>query len=556
MRLLGSLFSCFQRDAARGRALRCLEVPCFVCRDKIPSAHQAHNPSRLPCWKRARSGSRWQRAVSPSSPSAPLMLPERGDAAGVGEPRAAISVPGASSSTSRAAAAGNPCGSFPLTRCVAAAPAAPGPTGSVPRGGSAAARRSHGPSPAEATAVRGHDASRPETRLAGQPPYLGQAVCPLTSEPVHGLPRPNELRRGANPLRVRRGGAEAAAGSLLGLGCSGPLRARGRRAARPAGGVPLALTRGRRQGHVRAGGGRGRGDGVARVRRVRLLHGSGCGAGGCPRLRGPARAPRRHQSGDGGGRPGRAPARRGRRRRQHPRARGGSVPAWIRRLGGRAAAGACARPCARVSACLRVCACPTPHAHALRSRTLQRPPAAPSPADPRARRGPGRPPQRRDAGGGPRALPAPGRGPAELPAQSPAGPGGRAAEPCTRSPGLGTPPGGTPALPVSMAMVRERCRLPADEAPGRGSPATVPLPPASPGSRGAGGGVPPGSRPPRRGSGVGGSSVGSPARFPIPFGPGIARCPATAAPQGQAQSRPAAENTNLGPASTRRGCGG
>lgn len=132
-----------------------------------------------------------------------------------------------------------------------------------------------------------------QTRTAApwQPPYLGGSACLVTSELIHRLRWPNELRCRANPQRVWRGATAGPWGLFLGLGCSGSLRPRGRLAARPVTVTPGAVTR----LQVRAGGGRG--DGIARRRgaalprarllrgraghpllrlRLRLLHGWGC----------------------------------------------------------------------------------------------------------------------------------------------------------------------------------------------------------------------------------------------------------------------------------------
>lgn len=238
-----------------------------------------------------------------------------------------------------------------------------------------------------------HRRTPPASKPPREPPYLVGSVRPVPSQPFYRSQRPNELRHRANPLGVWRGTAEGAWGLFLGLGCSGPLQPRGQLVARRVTVSPHAFTRVR----VRAGGGRRDGIAVSRCRRLRagdpplrLLHGWGRALGSaaagerCPWLREPPRKPRRHQSRGGGSSPGRAPSRRGRRRRQqqHLCAGGGSIPAWIRRLG---------PPRTPYKGC-----CPQP-------------PAAPGPI---AR------PARDDAAAGPGEPPAPHRGSGQPPPQT------------------------------------------------------------------------------------------------------------------------------------------
>lgn len=158
-------------------------------------------------------------------------------------------------------------------------------------------------------------------------------------------------------------------------------------------------------------------------------------------------------------------ARRGRRRLRHPCAGGGSIPSWIRRLGGRAAA---------VPPLL------SPHpTKAGRGAVPGRPPPSappppapppapcPPPAEARAAR---RPPER-----GAASRPAKPRNPRRprrrlIDIQAAWHPGGAAPRP--------RPPIAA-ALPVSMAMVRERCRLPSDGEAGGGGTGPGGAPPAA-----------------------------------------------------------------------------
>lgn len=162
-------------------------------------------------------------------------------------------------------------------------------------------------------------------------------------------------------------------------------------------------------------------------------------------------------------------ARRGRRRLRHPSAGGGSIPAWIRRLGGRAAA---------VPPLL------SPHpTKAGRGVVPGRPPpsAPPPPAPPPA---PCPPPaearaSRRPSERGAASRPAKPRSPRRprrrlIDIQAAWHPGGAAPRP--------RPPIAA-ALPVSMAMVRERCRLPGDGEAGGGGTGPVGAHPAAPVSR-------------------------------------------------------------------------
>lgn len=346
LRLRLSLFGSFWRGAAGGCehcvALRCLMMPTRT--NSPPNSFP-----QAPLHGQGMLWTGWQGTATPSPLAESPKPQEPGGAAGA-EPRAG-------SRTRRAGTAGIPAEGQPHGE------------------GGVRERLSHGRARRFPTArgdiPRCCDASHPETRpvaSARHPPYLGGSVWPLPSEPLHGSRRPNELR-------LRRGGI------LLGSGRVVQLPPRGH-AGRAVTATSRAFTRVRQQGRVRAAGGHG--NGVARLRRLRIhgrgARGSRCRDEGRPRLREPARTPRRHRS-RGGGRDGpagtEAAAASQRRGRLHPRL---DPPA--RRAGGR-------RPPPSL---------PAPYKG--RARRRAGPPAALGPAAPRAapgsmpaaRRGPGVPP--------------------------------------------------------------------------------------------------------------------------------------------------------------------